>query len=155
MIEEWKPIEGYEGIYEISSLGNVKSLRTGSIINQWTNHGYKYVTLNNFGKKGFRVHRLVASAFIDNAEDKPTVNHKNGNKTDNRVENLEWATYSENERHSIDVLGKRPVQSFFTDDQIREIRNSGKRPAVLAREYGTSISVMQHIVNRISYARVI
>lgn len=153
--ETWRPVSGFDGVYEVSSSGEVRNAVTGRVLRQWENHGYKYVSFNRGGKKtGHRVHRLVAVAFIPNPENKPTVNHLNGVKTDNNVSNLEWCTYQENERHSVDVLGKRSTRGFFTDEQIREIRNSGKRAAVLAREYGVSISIMQHILNRITYKHV-
>lgn len=118
--ERWKQVFGFEGLYMVSDIGNVKSLK------RYVNHsagGKKVVNtrimkLNNssggyplveIGKGNVRlVHRLVAIAFIKNPEDKPCVNHKNGIKHDNRVENLEWVTYSENEKHSYLKLGKTP-----------------------------------------------
>ena len=154
--EKWRAIQGFEGLYEVSSLGRVRSLTRHKVMKQWTNHGYSYVSLQNGkAKSGHRVHRLVAAAFIPNPEGKQTVNHLNGNKQDNRVSNLEWATYSENELHSIRVLGKRDKKASLTDDQVRAIRSSGKKAAELAREYGTSLSVMQHVINRISYKNII
>lgn len=71
--------------------------------------GYHRVVLTVKGRrKQYRIHRLAAEAFIPNPENKPTVNHRNGDKIDNRVENLEWATVSENKHHSIDKLGCKP-----------------------------------------------
>lgn len=105
MEEIWKPIEGYEKRYKISNLGNVKRLfRYHEKVLKLClkKSGYLYVHLND---KNFRVHRLVAKAFIKNPQNKPDVNHKNGIKTDNTVFNLEWVTRSENTKHAIYVLG--------------------------------------------------
>lgn len=113
-MEEWKDIEGYEGLYQVSDQGNVKSLarkRNNSkgsytqkerILKQSnTTTGYKKVELvKNGQKKSLRVHRLVAQAFIPNPENKPEVNHIDGNKTNNFVSNLEWVTSSENTTHA-------------------------------------------------------
>ena len=107
--EVWKRIPGAKKEYMISSLGIVMS-PSGRIrkLYQWKS-GYPGVgIIMNTGKKRIlRVHRLVADAFMPNPYDKPQVNHKNGDKTDNRAENLEWCTPSENQRHRIDVLGKK------------------------------------------------
>lgn len=105
MIENWRDIEGYEGYYQVSNYGRVKSLdrdlmckkdrkchRKGQIIKQQKNkHGYAVVTLRKPGeKKTFFVHRLVALAFIPNPEKHTEINHKDENKTNNFVTNLEW-----------------------------------------------------------------
>lgn len=113
MKEIWKDIPGYEGLYQVSNLGRVKSLErykdnNGGLVKMpekimqgGIRNGYVLVSLTKDGKrKSFSAHRLVAQAFIQNPEDKPTVNHINGNKRDNRVDNLEWNTDLENIRHA-------------------------------------------------------
>lgn len=97
--EKWKPVSGYN--YAVSSTGKVKSFHSQKIIKPFTNHkGYLIVTLSKDGrKKNMRIHRLVAQAFIDNSANLPEVDHINGERQDNRVENLRWASGSSNTRN--------------------------------------------------------
>lgn len=122
-MEEWKDIDGFEGYYQVSNLGRIRSLDRCVVAN---NHGgakllrgktmklskvtgrsnsiskYVVVNLRSHGKnKVCCVHRLVANAFLDNSNRLPTVNHKDGNKENNNVTNLEWATYSDNNTHAL------------------------------------------------------
>lgn len=115
MEEIWKDIKGYEGLYEISNLGNVKSSKI--LKKELCKNGYFRIKLFKNGKgKRFLIHRLVAIAFIPNQDDKPQVNHRDGNKQNNNVNNLEWVTSKENNIHahraglnkgSFGMLGKK------------------------------------------------
>jgi hypothetical protein len=104
-MEQWKDIKNYEGLYEISSIGNVK--RGDRYLKpRFSHNGYYRIGLcKNSKQKWFQVHRLVAEAFIENPENKNQVNHKDGNKINNDINNLEWMTNSENIKHAYDVLG--------------------------------------------------
>ena len=105
MKETWKAVKGYEGLYEVSRTGIVRGIRrsgcTGEPLRPQEWRGYLSVILTKgCVSKHKKVHRLVAEAFIPNPEGKRTVNHIDGRKTNNAVENLEWATHSENYRHA-------------------------------------------------------
>lgn len=105
MKEIWKDVVGYEGLYKVSSLGRVKG-KKGIIKTQYNNHKYPLLHLYKNGvSRAYTVHRLVAMAFIPNPEHKPQVNHIDGDKSNNNLDNLEWATESENQIHRYHVLG--------------------------------------------------
>lgn len=122
MQEIWKDIKGYEGKYQISNLGNVRSLydtnqfkKTFRIkkLSLGERSGYKVIALTKNGKrKSFQVHRLVAEAFIPNLQDKPFINHIDENRINNNINNLEWCTQLENVRHSLHKRINKWVNRF-------------------------------------------
>lgn len=134
--EIWKDVVGYEGLYQVSSLGRIKSMpntkRSSELILVGNDYrfGYLRVTLYKIGHKRrmFRVHRMVADAFIQNPQNKPFVNHKNGIKTDNRVDNLEWCTHKENITHAYDngFITKTPKNRKDASKPIRQINDIGQ-----------------------------
>jgi hypothetical protein len=104
-MEIWKDIEGYD--YIISNYGNIKHIRNNKYLKERYTKGYNRIALHKNGKqKNFFVHRLVAEVFITNSEDKKQVNHIDGNKLNNNVDNLEWCTHSENQVHRYRILKK-------------------------------------------------
>lgn len=144
--EIWKDVPGYNGDYKVSNFGRVKSYKN----NKWGRtkhpflmsqiedaHGYWTVSLCKDSKhKRKRVHRLVALAFIPNPENKPEVNHIDGNVKNASLDNLEWATGKENVRHSIDVLGKRPGAYLAKAIRCIETGEEFESSAAAGRAYG-------------------
>lgn len=169
MEEMWESVNGYEGLYEVSNLGRVRSLKrattNGIVLKQMMRYGYMHVCLSKEGKPSTkRVHRLVAEAFIANPMDKPVVNHIDGNKANNAASNLEWATNSENELHSYRVLGKKQSRPWKGKPRkfARKLSSadaaaivSSKRPSrELAAEYGVSKTTINKIRKRKIYREV-
>ena len=122
-MEKWRDIPGYEGFYQVSDLGNIRSIRFNKIRNMksWDSNGYRAVELylNNNGYT-VGIHRLVALAFIPNPENKPEVNHKDRNRSNNNVENLEWVTQSENVAHAY-RNGVKPRPTYQNQPLQKEI----------------------------------
>lgn len=152
MKEIYKPIEGYEGLYEISNLGNVKSLdygRTGKeqiLKGGKDRYGYLYVLLyKNKERKKITTHRLVATTFIPNKENKPCINHKNEIKTDNRAENLEWVTIKENNNYGThnERIAKANRGKKRSQETIEKLSKSHSIPIVQLDLHGNFIAVHQ------------
>lgn len=170
MKEIWKNIENYEGLYQVSNLGRVRRL-AGTITEKNTgtirpihgrvlkasidSGGYEMISLwrNNKGK-WVRVHQLVARAFIDNPEGKRTINHINGDKTVNKVSNLEWATHSENNQHAHNkglmnvARGEDSPKSKLSNADVKTIRGfmaMGLKNIDIANAYGIDDSQISRI----------
>ena len=163
-MEEWREIPGSE--YSVSSEGRVASRhRGGRILRPGNRNGYLMVVLQGNGNVLYRsIHILVATAFLG---PRPTprhqVNHKNGIRIENRVENLEWVTARENKRHSIDVLGRKAAhgkalpQAKVTETEVREIRArcaTGETHGSIAADYRLSRAGVSQIARRKNWAWV-
>ena len=160
-MEKWKYILNYEEIYQVSTLGRIRSLprktTKGGIIKQNKSRFYLSVCLCKTGYvKSYTVHRLVAQTFIPNPKDKPIVNHKDGNKFNNKAKNLEWTTASENKIHAVKngythtPKGIKHWNAKLTEKQVIEIRLKRKDLTLdkLAKKYKVSIQTISDIINR-------
>ena len=148
-MNNWYPIKGWEGLYEINKNGEVRNAKNkNTIVGDINNCGYYRVSLYNQGqsKKYFR-HRLVAEHFLDKPEEKDFVNHIDGDKSNNSLENLEWVSQSENEKHAFENGLKqktnKPFIIEFVNGDIKEYENQ----YVCAKEIGCSQSSVKNWLN--------
>lgn len=162
-----KPVKGFEGLYEVSDAGYVQTVEhtiTDKAGHQYTiksrvlkpskiGRGYLAVYLRKEGKTYVQyVHRLVAEAFVPNPDNKPIVNHKNGNKLKCEASNLQWSTYSENNQHAYDTglkpKGEGQYKARLTENQVREIKQNGKYTTYenIARKYGVSKATIRDVL---------
>ena len=145
MEEIWKDIEGYEGLYQISNMGRVKALKKGIIRKPRLGRGYLYLNLCKNGmKKTFKIHRLVAKAFIPNPQNLKCVNHKDENKLNNVVYNLEWCTFKYNTNYGTSLKRRAETQTRniyqydFNGKLIKiwhglnEVKKSGMSPSAIS-----------------------
>lgn len=178
MNEEWKILELEGHLYEVSNLGKIRSVDRISYTKdekeKWykgrelqifqTERGYCYVNITS--SKGtttqYKIYRLVATCFVDGKKrGKTQVNHKDGNKENNKSENLEWASNKENSKHAQSNLlycqGSKHPHSKFSEDEILKIREqykSGASQAELRKKYHVSNATMFNIVHNISWKSV-
>lgn len=166
--ELWRWVVGYEGFYMVSDHGNVMSApingirgghkytRPGKVRKAFDNgRGYLFVGLYKDGAyKQELVHRMVASAFIPNPEGKPCVNHIDGNKTNNMVDNLEWVTKKENARHASEVLHALDFNRRLTEEQVLAIRSDDRSHREIAEDYGLNQTSITGIINGRTYKNV-
>jgi transposase len=177
MATNWKSIKGYEGLYEVSACGKVRSLDrviidskrverqyAQKIRKTFLSNGYEYVNLSkkNVTKK-LRVHRLVAFAFVKNGHNKPYVNHKDGNKLNNKCSNLEWVSSKENSRHAVDnglidySKGESHYLSKLTDKKVIEIHlllQEGLSCRKIAKIYNISKEIISRINRGVAWKHV-
>jgi len=180
--EIWKPIKDYEGLYEVSNLGMIKSLaRDVGRGHTGVNHkfdidrirklgknqyGYPIVSLDGVGKpKCAVVHSLVLEAFNPKPQttERLECNHKDGNKTNNRLNNLEWVTSKENKKHAFDTglcdhrRGEHLYNAKLKNEQVKEIKRllkQGKKNSELAKIFNVSRGVISHIIAGRNYKHI-
>lgn len=178
--EEWRPVVGYEGWYSISNHGGVRSelarmqYEAGRImIGRENPDGYREVVLYKHGTRVRKsIHRLVCESFIGARDVSVEVNHKNGVKDDNRLENLEYVSRSENQQHRFRVLGGKPCTqprpeqrargsrhagSIMSDAKVLELRArfaSGEKARKMANEYGIKVGTVYDILSRRSWTHI-
>lgn len=166
-MEIWKDVVGYEGYYQISNFGNVKSLSRIKLHKGYiplltkeklmkiniNKYGYSYISLEKNKKQKYcLIHRLVGIAFIDNNKNKTDINHKNGVKHDNRLENLEWLTRKENTIHSaktgLTKIGELNYCTKLKNKDVLKIRESSLSTKELSQIYNVSVSTIYNIKSR-------
>jgi len=169
--ELWKPVRGYEGLYEVSNKGRVRSLSRFKnnhskkqyigeriLTNSPMTNGYLRVNLNKGGvPKHYFIHRLVAQHFLINPGNKRTINHRDGNPRNNDVSNLEWATDYENIHHAMDTglmnyKGEGNPMSKLTGKDVRRIK-MGLKMGIKQRELATIFNISQSLISTIGSER--
>ena len=179
IMEIWKDIKNYEGCYQVSNDGKIKTVSRlikrknkgdfilkSRILKQLKNNkGYFNIRLcfNNI-KKSFTVHRLVANAFIINFKNKPQINHINCIKSDNRIENLEWVTNDENQHHAkINgtrkgiTAGEKNGRAILTEKEVKHIRENSKKWGAklkLAKKFNVSKGCIYHICSNKNWKHI-
>lgn len=180
MTEEWRPIVGYEKYYEVSNFGRVRSLdRIITRKNRWNKisefllkgkiltgrirkNGYYNVIMcsENTNRFEMSIHRAVGLTFIPNPENKKTVNHKDGNKGNNHIKNLEWSTHSENLKHSFSSGFSKSYGRKFRHRTIVEVKsiikmyNKNIPMTKIAGKFKTSTATVHRIVNNLVFKNI-
>lgn len=178
-MEQWKPVRGFEAIYEVSDQGMIRRItnspgnryKAGHVLTPTrVGRGYSGVVLHGESNQShLYIHRIVGVAFCSPPDNFMglQINHKNGVKTDNRAENLEWVTQSENKIHAHRVLGSPPPplgigenngRAKLSETSVLQIRDRYKTEGAtqfqLAQEFGVTPAMIGHIVRRDSWAHI-
>ncbi len=163
MEEEWRAVVGYEGIYEVSSLGRINSLKRkytlGRIMGYITDGRYNRVSLSKESNtKKYLVHRLLAIAFIPNPLNKPCINHIDNNGLNNNLSNLEWCTNRENQQHSArqgrNKFGEKNNKAKLKDKDIPIIRESKLTLKELGKIYNVHFSIIHDVKKRNTWKHI-
>ena len=154
-MEIFKDISKFEDKYQISNTGKVRNKKTGLILKpKYNQKGYQYIKLsiNRYKSIKWYIHRLVGFHFIPNPENKPQINHKDGNPSNNNVDNLEWCTNEENQRHAVlnnlHFQGENHRSSKFTNESILllpKLVNAGFTPILINKLTGVAIQNLYKI----------
>lgn len=168
--EVWKDVKNYEGLYQVSSLSRIKSL-SRTTKGRWGDTNFKERLLKQYSRDGYLAvklcfnnvqtnmasHRIIAMTFIPNPENKLEVNHKDGNKLNNSIDNLEWCTHQENIQHSYDTklnvpkTGEKHHRSKLKNKEVLQIRKElrvvGCNQTALAKKYKVSNTLITYIKN--------
>jgi hypothetical protein len=154
-MEIWKSIDGFEGLYEASSYGRVRNVKSSFVLNPCDNgKGYLSVTLHKDNKNNTsKLHRVIAKAFIPNPANLRDVNHIDGDKTNNHISNLEWLSPQDNHKHAkksgLKATGERCAISKLNVDLVKEIRSlkNTMSQRELAKKFSVSRGTIQAVLN--------
>lgn len=153
--EEWRDIRGYEGKYQVSNLGKVKNLKTKNILKGNYTRGYRYVVLcKNGSQSSPKVHRLVAETFVENPCGFECINHVDGDKANNHIDNLEWCTHSHNTLHSYE-LGLQEKQ-FGSKNHMYKKRgklNAKSKPVIMKSLEGENLKRFESVELAVSWLK--
>lgn len=153
--EKWKDIEGYAGLYKISTYGRVKSFyKNGRILSAGMSNGYYHVSLyKNSKSRSFKIHNLVAKHFIQNEKDLPCINHIDSDKLNNNVNNLEWCTQQHNIDHSIKKgltpIGEELPYCKLKNNEVLDIRAAWNIGCFTQKELGDAFNVSSSYISEI------
>jgi len=163
IMKKWKQITGFEQ-FEVSNYGEIRNIKTYKIRKPFIDKPkYTVITLYEVGgiNKSKRVHRLVAEAFVPNPENKDQVNHIDGNRLNNRADNLEWVTRAENVSHAVKnnlyAQGEDTNKAKLTEDDVNTIRAIGKvfTQKELAKDYGVTPKTIGRIIRGESWKHLL